>query len=243
MGSAMNTSELWGMIHAERMRLAEVVEGLTDQQWGSYSLCTEWTVEQVVAHLTAAAHTGKAAWIRSIVRAGFHADKHNALLLKKYLGGSPRETLELFQRSIPLTTAPTKDLAAFLGEVVVHGQDIARPLGIGLVPNPDAVLQVAEFFVMKDFAVNSKSLVDGLRLEARDAPFASGKGPEVRGNLLDLVMVMAGRRDYLDALRGEGVGDGVAEGVGEGVGDGVAEGVGDGVGDGVAELRRRLGVM
>ena len=215
MGSAMNTSELWGMIHAERMRLAEVLERLSDQQWGSYSLCTEWTVEQVVAHLTAAAHTGKAAWIRSIVRAGFRADKHNAWLLSKYLGGSTRETLELFRRSVPLTTAPTKDFAAFLGEVVVHGQDIARPLGIGLAPDPDAVLEVARFFVTKDFAVKSKSLVEGLRLEACDTSFVNGKGPEVRGNLLDLVMVMAGRRDYLDALRG----------------------------DGVAELRRRLGVM
>ncbi len=211
----MTTLELWDMIHAERMRLAEELDELSGEQWNSCSLCTEWTVEQVVAHLTAAAHTGKAAWIRSIVRAGFDADKHNARLLKQYLGGGPRETLELFRRSVPLTTAPTKDLPAFLGEVVVHGQDIARPLGIGLAPDPVAVLEVARFFVTKDFAVKSRSLVEGLRLEADDAPFASGKGPEVRGNLLDLVMAMAGRRDYLEELRG----------------------------DGVAELRRRLGVV
>ncbi|WP_291792626.1 hypothetical protein [Brevibacterium sp.] len=43
------------------------------------------------------------------------------------------------RRTLPVT----KDYAAFLGEVVVHAQDIARPLGLALEPAAEAVGEVA----------------------------------------------------------------------------------------------------
>lgn len=92
-----------------------------------------------------------------------------------------------------------------LGEVIVHGQDIARPLGLDLEPDPAGVYEVARFFSERDFAVNSKTLVRGLTLEADDSSFSAGTGPLVRGKQLDLVMAMAGRPTYLTALQGDGV--------------------------------------
>lgn len=197
--------DAWSLIHAERARLADLLDGLTAEQWDTRSLCDEWTVEQVVAHLSAVGNTGTFAWIRSILRAGFNVRAHNNRLLARRLGVDPDETLAEFRRTIPLTIAPTKDLAAFLGEIVVHGQDIAHPLGIELSPDPEGVLEVARFFAARDFAVRSKTLVKDLRLEAVDASFAVGSGPLVRGRLLDLVMAMAGRPVYCAALDGDGV--------------------------------------
>ena len=138
----MNETEYWGLIHTERARLADLLTTLEPEQWALATLCADWTVEQVVAHLTAAASTGKWAWTRSIVRAGFDPAKHNARLLERSLGGSPEETLAKFHSSISLTIAPTKDFPAFLGEVIVHGQDIARPLELDLIP--DAAFTVIE---------------------------------------------------------------------------------------------------
>ncbi|MFT4228031.1 maleylpyruvate isomerase family mycothiol-dependent enzyme [Micropruina sp.] len=198
-------TDFWVLIHAERARLADMLDGLSAEQWRSPSLCAAWTVEQVTAHLTAAARTGTWAWIRSIVRAGLNADTHNARLLARYLGRTPEETLTAFRDSVALTIAPTKDYAAFLGEVIVHGQDMARPLGIELTPDPVAVREVADFFVAKDFAVHSRSAVKGLRLDATDAAISTGSGPVVRGRLLDLVMAMAGRTAYCAELSGDGV--------------------------------------
>lgn len=182
-----------------------MLDGLTEQQWRSQSLCPEWTAERVAAHLTAAARTGTWAWLRSIVLAGFDADRHNRRRLTRHLGSTPRETGERFRESATLTIAPTKDYAAWLGEVIVHGQDIARPLGIALVPDPEAVREVAIFFAAKDFTVNSRKAVDGLALEADDADFSTGSGPSVRGPLLSLVMAMAGRGDFCAELEGDGV--------------------------------------
>ncbi|KAB1949815.1 maleylpyruvate isomerase family mycothiol-dependent enzyme [Brevibacterium linens] len=201
----MNETEYWDLIHTERARLADLLSTLEPEQWALATLCADWTVEQVVAHLGVAANTGRWAWIRSIVRAGFDPAKHNARLLERSLGGSPEETLAKFHSSISLTIAPTKDFPAFLGEVIVHGQDIARPLELDLIPDAEATVEVARYFASKDFAVNSKTLVKGVRLSAVDADFESGSGPQVAGRLLDLVMAMAGRPEALADLTGSGV--------------------------------------
>ncbi|MFT3888418.1 MAG: maleylpyruvate isomerase family mycothiol-dependent enzyme [Arachnia sp.] len=194
-------------MHAERTRLADLLEGLTPEQWAERTLCPRWSVEDVTAHLTAIARTGTAAWLWSMARARFDGDAHNARLLRKYSGRGHGETLETYRRSIPLTISPTRDLAAILGEAVVHGQDIARALGLELTPEPDAVVEVARFFAAKDFAVKSKTLINGLRLEATDAAFTAGSGPVVQGAALDLAMTMAGRREAARALSGDGVGE------------------------------------
>ena len=201
----MNETEYWDLIHTERARLADLLSTFEPEQWALATLCADWTVEQVVAHLSVAANTGRWAWIRSIVRAGFDPAKHNARLLERSLGGSPEETLAKFHSSISLTIAPTKDFPAFLGEVIVHGQDIARPLELDLIPDAEATVEVARYFASKDFAVNSKTLVKGVRLSAVDADFESGSGPQVAGRLLDLVMAMAGRPEALADLTGSGV--------------------------------------
>ena len=64
---------------------------------------------------------------------------------------------------------------------------------------------MARYFASKDFAVNSKTLVKGLKLSAVDADFESGSGPEVTGRVLDLVLAMAGRPEALTDLTGSGV--------------------------------------
>ncbi len=200
-----SSSGYWELIHAERARVLDMVDGLTAAQWRTRSLCTEWTVEQVIAHLTAAANTGIWAWLRSITFAGFDADRHNARRLAQYLGTTPAETLERFRTSVTLTIAPTRDYPAWLGEVIVHGQDIARPLHVDLTPDPKAVVDVARFFTARNFAVKSRTLASGLSLEADDATFTAGTGPLVRGHLLDLVMAIAGRPDYCARLEGDGL--------------------------------------
>lgn len=204
-GHPVTASDYWDLIHAERARIATMLSGLGEGDWRTRSLCSGWSVEHVVAHLTAAANTGKGAWMWSMLRGGFNASKHNDRQLARYIGSTPAETLEGFRHSVTSTTAPTKDHAAWLGEVIVHGQDIARPLGIDLNPDPVAVGEVARFFAARNFAVNSRSIAEGLTLEATDDVFRSGNGPMVRGQLLNLVMAMAGRPESCAGLEGDGV--------------------------------------
>jgi uncharacterized protein (TIGR03083 family) len=205
MSDSSTRDVLWSAAHAERAALADDLDGLDDSQWAQPSLCGRWVIEEVVAHLTAAASIGPLRWFASVLGARFDFDVHNNRRLAAHRGGTPAETLERFRRVITSTTAPLGPTAAFLGEVIVHGQDIRRPLGLPRTPSAHAVTAVAEFYARRDFAVPSRSAIKGLRLEATDGSFATGGGPLVSGTTLALTMAMAGRDVYCDDLAGPGV--------------------------------------
>ncbi|MDO5368531.1 maleylpyruvate isomerase family mycothiol-dependent enzyme [Kocuria sp.] len=196
---------LWALMHAERAALADDLATLTPEQWRHSTLCGKWNVEDVVAHLIAAASMNQLRWLRSMIGARFRVDMHNQRRVAEFRGRTPEETLERFRQIIDSTTSPSGHVPAYLGEVVVHSQDIRQPLGLSRTPSAEAFIPVAEFFASRDFAVNSHRLVKGLCLRAADGPFVVGAGPMVSGSLLALVMTMAGRAVYLDQLEGPGV--------------------------------------
>ena len=208
----MSEENVWRMIRDERSRLAEDLEGLSVEQWRHPTLCGEWDVEHVVAHLTAAASVGRLRWITSMLGAAFRPAVHNERRLREHLGSTPQETLASFRAVVDSTIAPTGDTAAYLGEVIVHAEDIRQPLGIGASHGSgddagaiEAATAVAEFYASRDFAVPSKTVAKGLRLVATDGPFSAGAGPEVTGPTLAMIMVMAGRAGHLGQLSGPGV--------------------------------------
>ncbi len=196
---------LWAAVHAERRALADDLEQLDREQWAQQSLCGRWTVEEVVAHLTAAASIGRLRWLASMVGARFDPSLHNQRRMAEHRGADPDQTLQQFRRVVTSTTAPSGHVPAWLGEVVVHAQDIRHPLGVERAPAIDRVTEVADFFARRDFTVNSRKAIKGLRLEAVDGPFATGDGPLVTGTTIALTMAMAGRAPYCDELAGEGV--------------------------------------
>jgi len=49
------STDVWGIIHAERKALVADLQGLTAPQWAAPWLCTSWTVRDVLAHMTATA--------------------------------------------------------------------------------------------------------------------------------------------------------------------------------------------
>lgn len=201
----MTDADLWTLARAERMALADDLAGLTEQQWQSPTLCGEWTVEEVTAHLVAAASTNQWRWLRSMIGARFKPDVHNQRRVNEHRGSTPTETLRRFRTIVDSTAAPSGHTPAYLGEVVVHAQDIRLPLGLDRTPSVEALLPVAEFFARRDFAVPSRTRTAGVRLVADDASFSAGTGPDVSGPLVALVMTMAGREAYLDQLTGPGL--------------------------------------
>ncbi len=203
--ATVQNDHLWALAHEERAALAEDLSNISAEQWRHHTLCGEWNVEQVLAHLTAAASLNQWQWIGSIFRARFRPDVHNQRALVAHLGKTPGETLDRFRKIIASTTAPSGHTPAYLGEVVVHAQDIRQPLGITRTPAVEALTPVAAFFLANNFTVNSRSYVAGLQLKADDGPFTAGTGPLVTGSTLALVMSMAGRPVYLDQLAGPGL--------------------------------------
>ncbi|POX55781.1 hypothetical protein C3489_07790 [Streptomyces sp. Ru71] len=192
-------------IHVERLALAQDLAELTEAQWAKASLCERWTVEQVVAHLTAGASTRMWRWLLSMLAARFNPDVHNDRRLAQHRGATPEETLRRFRAVVAGPAGPTGHTAAWLGEIVVHSEDIRRPLGLVRTPPVATTTAVARFFASRDFTVASKTATAGLRLEATDGPFTTGSGDLLRGPTLSLVMGMAGRATACEDLEGDGV--------------------------------------
>jgi uncharacterized protein (TIGR03083 family) len=199
------TADIWALIHAERAALADDLAGLTSEQWATTSLCTELTVREVLAHLTATATLTPLRWLAGVIRCRFDFDKQVAMRLAEQLGDSPAETLARFRRAVTSTTTPPLPRMAILGETVIHGTDIRRPLGIHRDHPIETLTRLAEYYRGTDLVVLAKGRIGGLRLAATDGPFATGTGALVTGPTLALIMAMTGRTACCDDLTGEGV--------------------------------------
>jgi uncharacterized protein (TIGR03083 family) len=195
----------WPLIHAEREALAAGLADLSEPRWATGSLCDGLTVREVLAHLTAGASLGPVRWLAGVIRCRFDFDRQVAVRLAEQTGATPAETLARFRQVITSTTKAPVPVAAMLGETIVHGEDIRRPLGIEHEYPVTALTAVAGYYQGSDLPVRTRTRARGLRLTASDGPFAAGAGPRVSGTTLALIMAMAGRASYCDELDGDGV--------------------------------------
>ena len=140
-----------------------------------------------------------------MARAGFNFDRFANGQIAKRRGPNPEATLSEFRRLRDSTSAPPGPKTSWLGEVVVHGADVRRPLGIGHTYPPDAVREAIDFYKGSNLLIGSKKRVDGLALVASDDDWQHGQGERVEGPLLSLLLAMTGRGAACDDLTGPGV--------------------------------------
>ena len=201
----MAASSPWPLIHGEREALADDLASLTDEQWATPSLCPGWSVRDVLGHIIATAKMKQSGFLPALARAGFRFNDMSNNLIAAEATVAPADGLAELRRHLTDTTHPPGPVETMLGEAVVHGEDIRRPLGIKRAYPPGAVTRSAEFFRRSNLLIGSKRRIAGLRLRADDLEWAAGSGPEVTGPALSLLMAMTGRAAALDDLSGEGV--------------------------------------
>jgi uncharacterized protein (TIGR03083 family) len=201
----MATMDVWPAIRAERTALATDLSGLSNDRWTTPSLCTEWTVRDVLAHMTATAKIAGPRFFIKLAGSGFSLTKLQNKDIAVERGESPADTLARFQQQLDSTGRPPGPVDTMLGEVIVHSEDIRRPLGIGHSYQTDAVVEAANFYKGSNLIIGAKKRVSGLALQATDADWQSGTGPAVCGPIVALLLAMVGRRAALDELSGDGV--------------------------------------
>jgi uncharacterized protein (TIGR03083 family) len=118
-------------LEAERLSVADLLEDLTDDEWRRETLCTGWTMQEMAAHLTTSTRTGWRDVLTGAVKAGFDwnrmEDQKARALAAEFTRSELIEQIRATAGSpkrAPMA-APIDPLVDFL----VHGQDIARPLG------------------------------------------------------------------------------------------------------------------
>jgi uncharacterized protein (TIGR03083 family) len=195
----------WPLIRAERVALIADLEPLTDAQWSTPSLCAGWTVRDVLAHMTTTAKMTPGRFFGRLAGTGFRFNAMNAKGVREEQGATPADALAGFKAQLDRTTAPPGPLDAMVAEIVIHSQDIRRPLGIAHAYQPDALTLVGDFVIKGNLLLGGKRRATGLTLTATDVDWSRGTGPEVQGPLASIILALTGRRAGLSDLTGDGL--------------------------------------
>jgi uncharacterized protein (TIGR03083 family) len=198
-------SKLWDVVHAERDALIRDLESLPPEQWSAPSLCPGWDVHDVLAHLVGDAKTTGLSFLRDLIAARFDFDRANARGVERERLGDPKHTLEAFRAVSRRTTSAPAPLATRLVEIIVHGEDIRRPLGIHHDYPLASVAEALRYQLRTSVKMGGgKERAEGLRLVATDGDTEMGTGADVHGTSLALLLAVSGRPVGVDELSGPG---------------------------------------
>jgi uncharacterized protein (TIGR03083 family) len=188
----MDSDTVWWHVDNERTWLADLLESLPEDAWQQPSLCEGWTVRDVGAHLTFA-HARVRDLLWPAIRAGFRYDtfvKETALrsplthdeivaTLRGFVGS---------RRRVAFIT----DLEPLI-DILVHNQDICRPLGVDHPMPPDAAAAAADRVLTTPRPLRRWRPPQGTRLIATDVDWACGSGEEVRAPMQSHLLTLTGR--------------------------------------------------
>lgn len=194
----MDDSQIWRYIDEQRVDLADFLDTLTPEQWETPSLCRGWTVRQVAAHIThSTTNWGKLTL--ELLRSGM---RFNALTLRMARDDQrkPEEISAAMRAMVGVRRHPPGTAVADpLMDVLVHGQDIAMPLGVErTMPIPAAVVAAERVWTM-GFPFNARKRFPNVTFTATDADFSVGDGEVMRRPIQAILMTLSGRRAGLPA--------------------------------------------
>jgi len=203
----MGPEESWRVVEGQRHAIADIVESVEPARWEQPSLCAEWRVRDVVAHLVLGSQRIRAGAIfPAAVRARGNYNRMNRDMAVDH-ADRPAQVLvaELRQGAASREVPAITNYRNILFDVLVHGQDITVPLGIELAIPHEAGTAAASTVWSTGWPLWTQKRFRGLRFTATDVPWAAGTGQEVRGPIAALLITLAGRSAALDQLEGDGI--------------------------------------
>lgn len=201
----MNHEDVWIAVDNERSALAEDLSRLDDSQWDVQSLCGKWKIRHVVAHLAVEANAKKSTTVLGVLKHGMSVNRSIAHTALSVGDEEPDALLSRLEDTVGSRSIfPFTKTECAIAEMVCHGADVRRPLGLRRLV-PESVLVAAADFLRTDRVTGTKRRIEGLRLSATDSEWSVGDGPALEGPLESLIVAMAGRSDPMSELAGEGV--------------------------------------
>lgn len=193
----LSVDDVWAVVDAERRSLADLLDDLSADEWEHPSLCAGWRVREVAAHL-ALAHTGRMAGAVAMARAGGSFDRMIRDTARRHAVVPPEQLVAEIRAMVgSRRRAPFISHLEPMLDVLVHGQDIAVPLGRPRgMPVDAAAAAATRVWTMgwpMSRAFRARSRLRGLALTATDAAWSVGEGESVEGPMEALLMLLTGR--------------------------------------------------
>ncbi|HTY31490.1 maleylpyruvate isomerase family mycothiol-dependent enzyme [Mycobacterium sp.] len=195
-------ANLMSLARAERADFADFLATCTPQDWEAPTLCSKWSVKDVVAHVISYEELGAAGLVKRFAKGW--VVRANQVGVDEFAALSPEQLLEFLRNHLT-----PKGLTAGFGGMIalvdgtIHHQDIRRSLGRPRTVPEDRLRRVLGL-VPGNPRLGAGRRIRGLRLRATDVDWSHGRGPEVTGPGEALLMAMAGRPAALADLDGAG---------------------------------------
>lgn len=191
----MDREQKWRAVADQRRVLADLLSGLSAEQWERPSLCTQWRVRDVAAHV---ALTPQSPGLVRILGLGLraHGDFHAAnrdMAVGHAARSSARLVTELRDLADSRRKPAVTTLDNLLFDTLVHIQDVAVPLGLSVTMPPDAAREGAARVWRMGWPFWARRRFRGVRLTATDVDWSAGEGAEVRGPVSALLLLLTGR--------------------------------------------------
>ena len=198
------TTSLMAMAHAERADLADFLATLAPQDWEAPTLCSKWSVKDVVAHVISYEELGTVGLVKRFAKGWIV--RANQVGVDEFAALSPQQLLDFLRDHLE----PRGLTSGFGGMIAlvdgtIHHQDIRRSLGRPRIVPADRLERVLGL-VPGNPRLGAGRRIRGLRLRANDIEWSHGSGPEVTGPGEALLMAMSGRAAALADLDGPGLG-------------------------------------
>ncbi|MCA2241846.1 maleylpyruvate isomerase family mycothiol-dependent enzyme [Mycobacterium sp. WUMAC-067] len=196
------TADLMPMARAERADLADFLATLEPQDWEAPSLCTRWSVKDVVAHVISYEELGPLGLLKRFAKG--RVVRANQVGVDEFAKLTPQQLLEFLRGHLQ----PRGLTAGFGGMIAlvdgtIHHQDIRRALDRPREVPPERLARILPL-VPGNPRLGAGRRIRGLRLRATDLEWTHGDGPEVTGPAEALLMAMSGHPAALADLGGPG---------------------------------------
>ncbi|MFF0342431.1 maleylpyruvate isomerase family mycothiol-dependent enzyme [Kribbella sp. NPDC004875] len=187
-------TDIRSVVTAERSEFADVLAGLTADQWDQPTLCAGWRVRELVAHLTMPFRTSTPQFIAGMVRAGGKFDRYADRQAHRDAAElSSAELLDCLRRNVSHPWKPPGGgYAGALSHDVIHGLDVTVALGIDRrVPleRLQLVFDAVKPRQLKYFGVD----LNGVQLQATDLDWSYGTGTPLQRPAQELLLHLCGR--------------------------------------------------
>lgn len=202
----MDAETSWRVIEQERLSLAALLQELTDDEWNSPSLCAGWRIKDVAAHVALAPQPpGPLTMLAEGLRAGGRFHKLNHDISVRYADRPDVDlVVELRTHAASRRLPKVTNFRNILYDTLVHGQDIAIPLGRSREMPKDAARAGVERVWTMGWPFWAKRRFGRFRFVATDVDWSAGDGLEVSGPVCALLLLLTGRSIAIERLSGPG---------------------------------------
>lgn len=197
--------EIRDMIAENRGELAAMLGGLAVEQWDAPTLCAGWRVREAVAHITMPFRYSGRRFMLELAKSRGNFNAMSDRVARRDAGAM--SAAELSGAVADNVNHPWKPpgagFAGALSHDVIHGLDIAVPLGVPWVIPPERLRHVLPRSPgeksVRYFGVD----LSGIEFRASDMDWTLGSGSPLTGSAQDLLLAICGRKLPPGLLTGE----------------------------------------